>query len=103
MVILERTFSAGADFIRLEVDQPTSDGADFRCTFRLSGAGFDEEKSGMGVDGLQALLLTLQRVHVDLLAHRRDTGVPIAWLGMHDLGLPLPTNVTAADFDRAAD
>ncbi|HEX7885472.1 MAG TPA: hypothetical protein VF474_05800 [Phenylobacterium sp.] len=102
MIILERIFNAGAETIRLEVDQPKPDGDDFRCDFRLQGAGLTLDAHGMGVDGVQALLLTLQRVHIDLLAYRRDTGLQIEWLEMRDLGLPLPPNVTAVDFDQVA-
>jgi len=103
VIILERTFNIGSESIRLEVDQPRPDGDDFRCEFRLQGAGLAREAYGMGVDSIQALLLALQHAHLDLLAHRRDTGLPVEWLEMRDLGLPLPSCVTPADFDVAAD
>lgn len=57
----------------------------------------------MGVDSLQALLLALQKAHIDLLAYRRDSGRQVQWLEMQDLGLPLPPYVTASDFDALPD
>lgn len=103
MIILERTFNADRESILLEVRKPERDGQDFRCTFRLAGPDLDHEAHAMGVDAVQALLLALQRAHIDLLAYRRDTGRPVQWLDMRELGLPLAGNVTPADFDAPLD
>jgi len=98
VVILERTFDADGEPLRLEVFLPRPDGGDYRCDFRLRGPGLDLDSYGMGVDSVQALLLALNRAHLDLLCYRRDTGRPVRWHDNVELGLPLPDNVTAPDF-----
>jgi hypothetical protein len=104
MIILERTFNGdGGDSILLEVSKPEPDEADFRCSFRLIRPDGVREGYAMGVDSLQALLLALQKAHIDLLAYRRDSGRQVQWLEMQDLGLPLPPYVTASDFDALPD
>ena len=42
-----------------------------------------------GVDEVQALLLAMQRAHVDLLIARKDNPAVISWLDQTSLGLPL--------------
>jgi hypothetical protein len=104
MVIAERVFTAGDNDVRLEVFRPEPDPrGDYRCCYTLRGAGLERDFRGYGVDPMQALLLALANAHVDLLAFRRDAGIPITWLDMRDLGLPLASGVAAADFDRPSD
>ena len=99
MVILERTFTAADESIQLEVYSPIANPDDHECRYRIHGAGLDRSFRGYGIDPVQALLLALANAHVDLLAMRRDTGLPILWLGSRDLGLPLASSISAADFD----
>ena len=99
MVILERSFHAKGETVTLRVEKPKPDGADFRCEYAIEGGGLERRSYGMGVDSIQALLLALSRAHLDLLCARRDGGLSLMWLDMRDLGLPLPDNSKASDFD----
>jgi hypothetical protein len=102
VIILERVFDTDDDVIRLELREPEADQGSFRCGYRLSGAA-DREAEGWGVDPVQALLLALERAHLDLLTWRRDTGRPVTFMKSRDLALPLMSNVTPADFDTPMD
>ena len=55
--------------IRVEIGRPErcTDEGDYRCTYRISGAGPSiRQRSIFGVDGLQALLLCIKAAGVEL-------------------------------------
>lgn len=102
MIVAERLFelveepggAAGAE-VRLVVEAPAPDQDDFRCAFRIIWPDRESRGYGMGVDTAQALQLGLQRAHIELLRSAEGRRGALRWLGMEDLGLPLPPGMTA--------
>ncbi len=78
--------------------EPVADQADFRCDYEITGLDATRKSHGFGVDAVQALVLAMQKAHIDLLASRQAKAGELTWLGQPDLGLPLPANVKPADF-----
>jgi hypothetical protein len=100
-VLAERRLEAiGADGSRtavtLSIGRPFPDplpGGDWCCCFRVSGLGDGGVRAAFGVDSLQALLLAIYRIQLELAA---ADGVRLEWLGMADLGLHVdPTSATS--------
>jgi hypothetical protein len=87
---VERTFSRSGQTIICRFSQPVSDGQDFRCGYSLEGAGVSISSGAWGVDSVQALLLAMQKAHLDLLSSNTGERDRISWHGSDDLGLPLP-------------
>jgi hypothetical protein len=97
--MIERRFELkGGGELLLSVDPPRPDGKSFRCDYRIRHPDGVREAYGMGADSLQALILGLQRAHIDLLSSPTGRAGEIMWLGQRSLGLPLPSNVTADDY-----
>ena len=101
---MTETFAAGWDVIvarefervdtgatvRLLIARPEPDpepGGDWRCGQGIVGLAIPVDRYAYGVDGLQALGLTLEMARVELEAVGRD-GCPVTWLGGPDLALP---------------
>lgn len=98
MTIAQRLFDIGEETISLTVYSPVADGTDYRCEYVIAWPSGERRSAGWGVDALQALELTLQMAHLDLLSSPQGRRGEIHFLGSRDLGLPLPANVTPADF-----
>jgi hypothetical protein len=63
-------------------------GGDWRCAFQVTGIGDDGVEHAFGVDAVQALQLAFVAVGARLYAAGARLG--ITWLGMSDLGFPVP-------------
>ena len=98
-VIAESVFELGDKAVPMRLFAPLPDRESFRCDYEIDWPENSRHHYAMGVDSLQALTLALQKAHVDLLAGARDREVPISWYGGEEPGLPLPKNLTRADFD----
>lgn len=97
---ISRMFELGRDKVLCSIDKPVADGDDFRCDYRIVFPTRERRAHAYGVDGVQALTLAMQRAHMDLLSAPERRNETLLWLGMEDLGLPLPSNVQPADFSR---
>lgn len=94
-VVAERRLEAvGPDgagtVVTLAIGRPDRDplpGGDWRCRYRVTGLGDDSVRAAFGVDPLQALLLAVYKIQVELSERARTTGARLAWLGQADLGL----------------
>lgn len=75
------------------VPDPEPDG-DWRCPLQIVGAHGDAVRAAYGVDAVQALVLGLWMIDVELRAMQRDAGGTPLWLDQTDLGFllrpPLP-------------
>ena len=72
------------------VRNPDPEG-DWVCPIEIIGLGDDTVRAAFGVDAVQALMLALQMIHIDLQAGQRRTGRTLQWLEQSDLGfLPPP-------------
>lgn len=99
MSFIERQFelSDGAQVV-VRFHEPVADQDDFRCDYEIAWSDAARKSHGFGVDAVQALLMAMQKAHIDLLASAHAKAGKLTWLGNHDLGLPLPANVKPADF-----
>ena len=57
---------------------------------QISGLGDDVTWTVVGIDGIQALMLTFQMVAITLRHIQATQGLRITWLDDEDLGLPMP-------------
>lgn len=64
-------------------------GRDWQCDFSIAGLPDRDDilRCTYGVDEMQAAILTLQHVRLELRLLRAD-GLDLRWLGMVDLGFP---------------
>lgn len=92
--------------VRVSIYKPDHDPLDYktwRCVFRVTGLPGRERlvRACFGIDPLQALLLALQHLRLELLLLQED-GFEIDWLGVKDFGLPprTPSEMTLAEYRR---
>lgn len=63
---------------------------EYHCSFRISGLGHSESRRAIGADALQALVLTLQRIGVELYTSDQHKSGSLTWWGSANLGFPVP-------------
>ena len=70
----------------VEIGRPFQANPEWRCPYRIRGAGLRRARYACGEDAVQALLLSFVAVRAELLS----TGVPLAWLSEQpgDVGIP---------------
>jgi hypothetical protein len=97
---LERSFEADSTELTVRFYRPGPDpsGIDYRCDYAIEWPVGRRTGFACGVDEIQALILAMQRAHVDLLSSPAYAAGTLLWLGMRELGLPLPTSVTTSAF-----
>lgn len=85
----------GHDGVRHEVvvtiGQPVSDprvGGDWSCAYQIQGIGNDLTSKAYGVDAIQALWLTLQKVGMELRHIMAARQMRLTWLDDDEIGLP---------------
>ncbi|KOX21389.1 hypothetical protein ADK67_27235 [Saccharothrix sp. NRRL B-16348] len=76
---------------------PLSANGDWRCPHQITGLGDEAVGASFGVDSLQALLLSVYRVRLDLAARAAEASVELDWLGQPDLGLAVDPVLTRPD------
>ena len=80
--------------ITAQVHRPIKEGDDFRCDYSINWPGSTEMGRAYGVDGLQALLLAIQRVGVDVYCSDYAKNADLVWLeDGRGFGLVLPRNL----------
>lgn len=85
-----RTFEIAGKPVVCRFLRPVLDEGDYRCDIELDWPQSGIARHAYGVDEVQALLLAMQRVHLDLLTARENSGTDVAWLGGRSLCLPIP-------------
>jgi hypothetical protein len=70
----------------VEIGRPFQANPEWRCPYRIRGAGLRRARYACGEDAVQALLLSFVAVRAELLS----AGVPLAWLSEQpgDVGIP---------------
>ena len=63
---------------------------EYHCSFKISGLGDGQTRRGVGVDGMQALVLTLQRIGAYLYTSDKHKSGSLTWFGDANLGFPVP-------------
>ena len=86
---IERTFKIDGQSVECRFYRPERDGQDFLCRYTIGLPGKPRESHGYGIDAIQALLLAMQKAHVEMLVLRDKKGHRVEWLNDENLGLPL--------------
>lgn len=74
---------------------PLSAHGDWCCPHQVLGLGDEAVGAAFGVDSLQALLLSVYRVRLNLAARAAEASVELDWLGLPELGLTVDPPVRA--------
>ncbi|MCE9524064.1 MAG: hypothetical protein K8S25_16730 [Alphaproteobacteria bacterium] len=93
--IAKRTLELSGDPIRevtVLIRQPRPDGDDYRCEYQIIGLsdGKTHSSYGMGLDSMQALILTLQLIGAALYTSQPSKEGRLTWIGARNLGFPIP-------------
>lgn len=67
----------------------------FRCEYQIKGLGYRIAKDGKGSDPLQAVILTLAKIGVDLYKSPEAQAKALRWCGELNLGIPVFEAMTA--------
>ena len=73
---------------------PIDDGVNYFCPYQIVGIGEGQIRRAGGVDAVQALCLALQAIATRLYASDEYKNRRLAWNGMRNLGLPVPSTIT---------
>jgi hypothetical protein len=73
---------------------PLSAHGDWCCPHQVIGLGDEAVGATFGVDSLQALLLGVYRVRLELAERAEAASVELDWLGLPDLGLTVDPHLT---------
>ena len=73
--------------VRIGKPQHTSD-HNWACTYQIMGETIERTQATYGEDSMQALLLALSVIRVEMEVEARATGRSLAWIGEKDIGLP---------------
>lgn len=63
------------------------------CPYHIAGPGCERTFAMVGIDSVQALLLTLNSIGSELFVIDRDLGGKLRLFGDKDLGFPMPTSI----------
>ncbi len=63
------------------------------CPYQILGIGKESIRYANGVDSVQALLLALSKIGIELYTSDEVKTGKLKWLGMTDLGFPLPESI----------
>lgn len=89
---LEWAGGGPADGVVVRIGRPVPDpepGGDWLCPVQIVGIHSGAVRAAYGVDAVQALVLALWMIDIDLRALQRETGLTLLWLDQTDLGFLL--------------
>ncbi len=66
------------------------DGQDYYCPYQIIGLGDEKVSWGGGIDGIQALILTLEKIGILLGNSEEYKKGNLSWLGSEDNNLGFP-------------
>jgi hypothetical protein len=99
-VITSRNLSIVGDIarrieIKIGKPQKLEDHSDYYCPYQIIGLGNDTIKYAIGIDGIQALQLTLSRIGTELYTSEEGKMGNLRWVGDEngDLGFPVPDSI----------
>ena len=91
VVFIERRFELGdSATVTVRFLRPEPDGNDYRCDYKIVWPDRERSSYAMGIDAVQALLLAMQKAHVELQVSPEYKAGALCYLGERDLRLPLP-------------
>jgi hypothetical protein len=91
--LARRTFELLGEAGPTKVELPERGG--FRCEYQIKGLGYRIAKDGKGSDPLQAVILTLAKIGVDLYKSPEAQAKALRWCGELNLGIPVFEAMTA--------
>lgn len=80
--------------IKIIVGRPelfSSDSQDFYCPYQIFGLGDEKIRYGAGVDSMQALILTLERIGADLYSSKEGKAGQLRWINEQGVNLGFRT------------
>jgi hypothetical protein len=87
--LLELVSKDGAvEVVMVRVGKPQRANDSWACTYQIMGETIERTKATHGEDSMQALLLALSVIRVEMEAEAKATGRSVAWIGEKDIGLP---------------
>lgn len=94
-IIASRVLIKGDREVRVDIGQPRkeADQSDYLCPYRIAGIGDERIRYAVGIDAVQALLLTMKKIGADLYTSAEMRGRDLVWVGGSepgDLGFPVP-------------
>ncbi|MEL6642583.1 MAG: hypothetical protein AAFQ79_01500 [Pseudomonadota bacterium] len=92
-IFASRTFEIGGQAVECRFHKPERDGIDYSCQYEIDWPSAPVTKRAFGVDQVQALLMAMQKAHVELLHARDAKAMTVTWLEDENLSLPIPENV----------
>jgi hypothetical protein len=87
-VVATRTFSVNEEPVELLIGAPRAypDGNDYFCPFQVKGIGDERVRHAGGIDGLQALILAVERAAMYLSSTEEVRGGQLKFLGETGIG-----------------
>jgi hypothetical protein len=95
-----RAISTALGDLRVDIAAPTRQGPDHVCAYRITGPRTNRQSRALGVDGVQAVLLALEKIGAELRASPEFEAGPLRWLDMDEPGFPLPTSIAHLGWGR---
>ena len=65
----------------------------YYCPYQIVGIGKEDIRYANGVDSVQALLLALSKIGIELYTSNEATNGQMKWIGEPDLGFPVPESI----------
>jgi hypothetical protein len=95
-VFIERRFElANPSEVIVRFKRPKQRDVDFQCDYEIVWPDRVRAFHAFGIDEVQALILALMMVHVELLTSPEGKRDELRWLGSKHLGLPDPVDFSS--------
>lgn len=82
--------------------QQFPDGPDYYCPYQITGLGDEKVSWGGGIDAIQALLLTLEKIGITLSNLDEYKNGDLSWIGSEDGNLGFPHHDSSGMLDKLA-
>lgn len=76
----------GPKNIKVRIGRPKRfpDGEDYYCPYQIIGTGNEKVQHAAGIDGVQALVLTLEKIGTDLYTSVEAKSGTLSWLELNE-------------------
>jgi hypothetical protein len=92
---LLKTLTTATAEVTISIERPFPNGQDFKCRYTIEWPEHTQHGNSMGIDAIQALILALQRLAVEINFSDYAKNKHLVWLEPEGgFGLPLPPNLT---------
>jgi hypothetical protein len=97
MIVLNRNLTLKSDgddvIVPINIHQPVEDEVDWKCEFEIGWPTGVRKGDAFGVDAVQAVLMAMQGIGVELYTSDAHKSGKLAWLEQGaGYGLPVPPN-----------